>query len=136
MRGEQYKQMYCVQETNGALFELKMNEILKTVKNPEIEIDRNRSFTAYIFYENTIDVPETFTELIELISGERHTCQDCEHLIKSPDKRKRWQVCSFYNKKVRQNAPACKTFYLKIISSNLLEDPDRLPAEVKKELIK
>ena len=127
MRGEHYKQMYCVEEKNGALFELKMNEILKTVKNPEITIDRTRPFTAYIFYEYEFDMPETITELFELISGEKHTCQECEHLIISPDKRKRWQMCSFYNKKVQQTQPACKTFYLKYYATNLLADPDEIP---------
>lgn len=129
MRGEHYKQMYCIEEQNGALFQIKMNEILKTVKNPEITIDRTKPFTAYVFYENEIDVPETLTELFELISGERHICQECEHLIFSPDKRKRWQTCDFYNKKVQQKQPACKAFYLNLYATNLLANPDELTKE-------
>ena len=122
MRGDQYKQMYCVEETNGELFQLRMNEILKTVKNPEITLDHNRPFTAYIFYENIIDVPETITEFFEILSGERHTCQECEHLIISPDKRKRWQMCNYYQKKVYQNTPVCKTFYMQNFEKFLLTD--------------
>ena len=122
MRGDQYKQMHCIEETNGELFELRMNEILKTVKNPEIILDHNKPFTAYIFYENNIDVPETITEFFELLTGERHTCQDCPHLIKSPDKRRTRQMCDFYKKIVHQNQPVCKTFYMQNFEKFLLTE--------------
>ena len=122
MRGDTYKQMYCIEEKNAALFELKMNEILKTVKNPEITLDRNRPFTAYIFYENSFDVPETITELFEMLSGQKHTCKECQYIKITDDKRKRRHLCGYYNKIVHQEQPACKTYYAQNFSSLLLTD--------------
>lgn len=119
MRDDKYKQMYCVCEKTSSMFEMKMNAILKAVKNPEIEIDRTRPFTAYVFYNVVLDVPETIPEAFQLLEGISHTCQECSYLIKSPDKRKRWQQCGFFNKRIHQEQPVCEVFYKEKVQKNL-----------------
>lgn len=111
MRGDFQTQMYCVSETNGELFELRMNEILKSIKNPDIRLDPVRSFTAYIFYQIQYDIPETITEAIELVEGEKHHCIECPACVLSKDKRMRNHFCQVKGKKVHEDSPVCINYY-------------------------
>ena len=122
MRGEYQTQMICVSETNGALFELKMNEALKTLVNPDIRLDPNRSFTAYIFYQIKHDVPETVVEAIELIEGSRYHCKECSACELSEDGRMKHGVCRIFDKKVRYDSPVCIEFYKIRTYHNELEE--------------
>lgn len=122
MRGEYQTQMICVSETNGAIFELKMNEALKTLVNPDIRLDPNRSFTAYIFYQIKHDVPETVVEAIELIEGTRFNCKDCPACELPEDGRKKHGFCKAHNKKVHFETPVCIEFYKYRINQNVLEE--------------
>lgn len=120
MRGDYQTQMYCVSETNAEMFELKMNEILKGIKNPDIRMDPARSYTAYIFYQIQYDIPETITEALEMVEGSRHYCGECPGCLFSDDKRKKWQFCQVHNKKVHEDSPVCIEFYKIRDGANLL----------------
>ena len=111
MRGEYQTQMICISETNGAIFELKMNEALKPLVNPDIRLDPNRSFTAYIFYQIKHDVPETVVEAIELTEGVKYHCKECPACKLSEDARKKHGFCTARNKNVHYNMPVCIEFY-------------------------
>ena len=124
MRDEYQTQMICVAETNGAMFELKMNEALRRLVNPDIRIDTTRPFTAYVFYQVQHDIPESITEAIEMIEGSRHLCSECPSFIKSEDKRVKKGFCETRLKKVRQDNPVCMYFYKFRDMPELLKDPD------------
>lgn len=122
MRGEYQTQMICVSETNGAIFELKMNEALKTLVNPDIRLDPNRSFTAYIFYQVQHTIPESITEAIEMVEGSTHYCVECPACEMSKDKRKKHGLCSVYCKTVHQKQPVCIDYYKFRDGQKLIEE--------------
>lgn len=121
MRDDYYTQCFCVSEMTGPQFEARINEILKTVKNPRIELDHNRSFTAYIFYNISVDVPETVTEALQLLEGTSHNCAECPYCIKSEDKRRKWHYCDYYHKKIHEKSPVCANFYRVYYQNSLIE---------------
>lgn len=111
MRGEYQTQMYCISETNAAMFELKMNETLKTLKNPEIHMDTTKPFTAYIFYHIEHNIPESVIEALAMIEGSHHYCAECPFIEKSEDKRRKWKFCNLHNKKVKEDSVVCIEYY-------------------------
>lgn len=112
MRTERVKQIICICETNATIFENKMNDALSHLVDPEIHIDANRSFTAYIFYNVKRDVPEDILELFEMVEGEHHICKDCPHYIPPEDKRKKWGSCAITSMQTKRDTPACEHYYL------------------------
>ena len=112
MRTERIKQIICISETNAEIFEKKMNDALSHLVDPEIRIDANRSFTAYIFYQVKRDVPEDILELFELVEGEHHHCKECPHYIAPTDKRRKWGSCAITSGQVRGDGSACEHYYL------------------------
>ena len=112
MRSEKYKQVLAICESNAADFQDKMNDALARVANPEIVFDNTRSFTAYVTYNVRKDVPETVLELLEMVSGENHDCEECPYFTKSNDKRKKWGSCSIEGGKTRPESRACEHFYV------------------------
>jgi len=121
MRDDHYIQCFCVSEMAGPQFEARMNEILKTVKNPRIELDRTRSFTAYIFYDISVNVPESIQEAFSILEGTSHNCAECPYFIKSEDKRKKWHYCDYYHKKIHEQNPVCANFYRVYYQNSLIE---------------
>lgn len=119
MRGEYQTQMICISETSGQLFELKMNEALKSLVNPDIRLDQTRPFTAYIFYQVQHDIPESIIEAIELIEGSKHYCDECPACEIPEDKRKKWYFCLHHKKKIHNGQTACIDFY-KLRASSLI----------------
>lgn len=122
MRDDIYMQMYCVSESNGKIFEMKMNEILLTVRNPKIEIDKTKPFTAYIFYKITQDIPETVEEAFSLVEKQKHHCTECPHFERNKDKRRRWHWCLYHKKKIHQDNTVCETFYQERTSEALVKN--------------
>ena len=94
MRSEKYKQAIVVQESNAKDFQSSLNNVLSGLINPEIVIERSIPFTAYIFYTASKDIPESVLELLELLDGEHHTCQECPYFTMPTDKRMRKGNCS------------------------------------------
>ena len=123
MRGEQQYQLCCISEKSAPLFELRMNEALKTIKNPDIRLDANLPFTAYIIYSNSYDVPETLIEGLEILEGIKHYCSECPAFQRSEDGRKRWHFCTEYKKRVHQDSPVCINYYKLRDLRELLVDP-------------
>lgn len=112
MRTERIKQIICISEPSAEMFEEKMNQALSHLVNPEIQLDSNRSFTAYIFYSVKRDVPEDILELLELVDGEHHNCNECPHYIPPADRRRKRGNCAVTSEQVRGDAPACEHYYL------------------------
>ncbi|MBQ4467059.1 MAG: hypothetical protein II918_02455 [Firmicutes bacterium] len=111
MRGENQTQMYCISETNAAIFELRMNEALRNLVDPEIRLDPVRSFTAYIFYKIERTIPESIEDALVMIEGEHHYCDQCPSFIPPDDGRKKWGYCESRLKKVRLDSLACIDYY-------------------------
>lgn len=112
MKTERVKQIICISEPNAEIFENRMNEALSHVVDPEIHLDTNRSFTAYIFYNVKRDVPEDILELFEMVEGEHHRCNECPHYVPPTDKRRKWGRCAITSGQVRADGPACEHYYL------------------------
>ena len=112
MRTDKVKQVICIAETSAEAFELKMNEALSGLSDPEILFDTNRSFTAVIIYHVRRDVPEDIVELFEMIEGNNRRCYDCPHYVAPTDKRKKWGTCSTSAQRVRPEGRACEKYYL------------------------
>lgn len=112
MRSEQYKQVIAICESNAEDFQDKLNNALAGMTNPEITFDPNRSFTAYVTYNVRKDVPEDVLELLEMINGESHYCDECPYFEGSNDKRRKWGSCTMKKIKTRPEGRACEHFYL------------------------
>lgn len=112
MRTDRLKQVRCISETTAAAFEDKINEVLANLGDPEIRIDTNMPFTAYIIYSVQRDLPETILEMFELVDGESHFCKECPHFLKSTDKRKKWGTCVLKSAPSCTDSRACEEFYL------------------------
>lgn len=112
MRSDKIKQVITVSENNAADFQLRMNEALSNLSNPEIVFDPNRSFTAVIIYSVLRDVPEDLLELLELMDGDSHCCGECPHYIKSEDKRRKYGSCSRKADRTRADSRACELYYI------------------------
>lgn len=111
MRGEVFKQCACIAETDPHLFQEKINAILSKVSNPEIVLDRTQPFTCYVFYRIRKDVPESLLELLEMLDGHNHYCEECPHFVRSTDKRVKWHTCGLKGERTRADSRACEEFY-------------------------
>jgi len=134
MRSEKYKQVVVISEDNAEEFQDKMNSALSKVADPEIVFDSNRSFTAYVTYKVSKDVPESVLELLELVADERHYCEECPHFVISDDKRKKWGSCSLKQGKARPDSRACEHFYIWRMRQleQIAEDYKEIPFEIVK----
>lgn len=112
MRSERYKQVRVICENNAEAFEDKLNDALAGVTDPEIVFDKNRSFTAYISYRVSKDVPEDILELLELMNGESHYCEECPYFQKHKDRRRKWGSCTLKQERTRPDSRACEHFYI------------------------
>lgn len=112
MRQSKYKQAIVIAENNAADFQEKLNEALAPIVDPQITIDSNRPFTAYILYSVSKDVPESVLELFELLDGEHHICLECPYFRTPTDKRMKKGECALKMERMRFEARACEHFYL------------------------
>ena len=133
MRGEHIKQCACISETDPQLFQEHMNGVLSRVINPEIIMDRCKPFTAYIFYKVRKDVPETVLELLELLDGEHHTCEECPHFIRSTDKRRKWHTCGKGGTRTKADSRACEEFYRekRAERDRLIQEYEQIPYTIE-----
>lgn len=112
MKVERYKQIIAICESNAEDFQDKMNDALAGISDPEVVFDSNRSFTAYITYRVRKNVPEDVLELLEMINGEPHYCEECPHFEREKDKRKKWTLCRLKREQTRPDSRACEHYYL------------------------
>lgn len=133
MRSEKYKQVIAICENNAEAFEERMNDSLARVSNPDIVFDHNRPFTAYITYTVRKDAPEDVLELLELLDGESHYCEECPYFTAPTDKRKKWGSCSVKGCKTRPEGRACEHFYLWRMKNlqQLASDYQKIPFQVE-----
>ena len=112
MRAEKYKQIIAICENNAEDFQNKMNDALASVTDPEIVFDKTQSFTAYVTYRVRKDVPENVLELLELLDGDYHFCEECPYFVRSTDRRRKWVSCKLKGSKTRADSRACEHFYI------------------------
>lgn len=112
MKTNKLKRIIVISEMDAVTFEDRMNEALIGLVDPEIRIDTNKSFTAYIIYTVSRNVPEDILELFEMVDNQRHCCKDCPHYVEPTDKRRKWGTCSVDAQSVRPEGRACEKYYL------------------------
>lgn len=112
MRTERYKQVLAICENNAEDFQDKINDALARIANPEIVFDNKRSFTAYITYSVRKNFPEDLLELLEMVDGQSHYCEECPYFVKSEDKRRKWGSCTMKGEKTKPDSRACESFYI------------------------
>lgn len=130
MRTKKFKQLACISEDTASAFEAKTNAVLSQTPNPEIILDKTQPFTAYVFYNVSKSEPETFLELLEMISTTGCArCQDCRHFEPDRDRRKVRGQCTKDNKEVRKDCHACEVYYLeqRKVSADIIEEYKRIP---------
>lgn len=118
MRTVTTKKLKCISEATANSFEDKVNAVLSSVNDPEIKIDGNRPFTAYIFYEEEKVIPETVKDEFEL-RGELYTCNDCPYYEPSTDGRIKYTACRYSTFRVGANTSACELFYKRLAKGEL-----------------
>lgn len=133
MRSEKYKQIIAICENDAEAFQDRMNDALIRVADPEIVFDNNRAFTAYVTYRVKREVPENVLELLELLDGESHYCEECPHYEISSDKRKKWGSCKLKGIKTRPGSRACEHFYVWRMKQleQIAEEYKQLPYEIE-----
>ena len=94
MRSDKVKQIRCISEHNAYDFQEAVNSALADLSDPQIIMDQNIPFTCYIIYTLYRSVPSDVLEVLEMIDGESHQCQECPYFTKETDMRKRWGFCS------------------------------------------
>lgn len=108
MRTETIRQVAVIDEQSGKGFERAFNEKMKELARFKVDIDRanTREFLAYIFYEETVTIPENAKEEYKL-RGEVYHCADCP-MIQWGEGRN--HSCP-RSKMVHDDTPACSYFY-------------------------
>lgn len=111
MKYSRVQQIICIQEQTAAAFQERVNEALMTVASPRIEMDRNVPFTCYIFYTEEKKEAETIADEYEL-AGCGHTCEECPHLERTGDKRRKKFRCKYAEHGLScLSMPACDKYY-------------------------
>lgn len=112
MKTDRVRQIIVISEPDPAEFELRMNEALINLSDPEIKLYDNTQFTAVITYYVCRDMPENVLELFEMVEGKGYTCEACPYFEKSEDKRKKWGSCKLTSQPTRIDSRACERFYV------------------------
>ncbi len=114
MKEQKYKRIAVIDANSAEVFEARMNELLLSIVNPEIVMDRNRPFLAYVFYDISKNFPECALELLEMLDpeGGQAVCGDCPHFMKSDDKRMKRGLCASSHERVRIDLRACERYYI------------------------
>jgi len=102
------KRTIFIEATTGQEFEKKMNETLKGLPDPEIQI-----FGKYegciIYTEHIYEEEKTIAQLFEE-AGCGAKCEDCPYYERPTDRRVKWTVC--HGRKVKADSRACDSYYL------------------------
>ncbi len=103
------KRLIYIEAATGKEFEEKMNEALKGLPDPDIQIygkfEGAIIYTEHIFEEEEKSIAEMFEE-----AGCGATCSECPYYTKPTDGRVKWTVCN--GRKVKGSSKACDSYYL------------------------
>ena len=119
MKHSAYPQYATVRETIGTLFDAKLNETIRELrdKNPVVTFSDADPLCAYVAYTITEDRPETIEEA-SAIEGVRFVCEQCPYFKPiekedgDPDRRHKWGNCPYTDSgRAKKTAPACDRLY-------------------------
>lgn len=112
MREEKENKCIALRESDPAIFGEKFALALKGVKAPDIfKTYQDGNFIAIITWSEETDVAETVKDEFNL-EGIRYVCDQCPHLEKDDDKRKKWHPCKYAEfGSSRVDSEACELFY-------------------------
>ena len=117
----------CIEGANGKDFMAKMNAAFAELDSKGVkytyQADIASGFIAYIFYEQSVNIPETIKEEFEA-SGEKHTCIECPHFVRPQDGRRKWMRCEVNRCICRADGMCCDKFYEELFNGSIeLVDP-------------
>ena len=102
------KRLIYIEAATGKEFERKMNETLKGLCDPQIEI-YGKNEGVIIYTEHIFEEEKTIADLFEE-AGCGATCSECPYYSKPTDGRVKWTVCN--GRKVKADSKACDSYYL------------------------
>lgn len=125
------KKIAVIQSKTGSEFESAVNDKLQELckYKPEIEIEHNIPFVAYIHYHFTAQYPECLSEAFYL-KGFRNTCQDCEHCERRLNSKGEYHkavkrgYCPHLDREVMLTKDVCDKFYMDRINSGYATQPE------------
>lgn len=105
------KRTKFIKASTGREFEAVMNESLKGLMNPQVEIFGK--YEGCIIYEEFVYVEEekSIADLFEE-AGCGATCSECPLYKESKDGRVKWTVCEQEHRRINKESRACDSFYL------------------------
>lgn len=117
----------CVEGRDGADFMAKLNAAFAEYDAKGIkytyQADISKGFIAYIFYEQSVDIPETIKEEFER-ADEKHTCIECPYFNRPFDGRRKWVRCDANKCICRADGACCDRFYNELLNGVIeLVDP-------------
>ena len=102
------KRMIFIEATTWQEFEMKMNEALKGLPEPDVQI-YGKYEGAIIYTEHIYEEEKSIADLFEE-AGCGATCSECPYYTPSTDGRVKWTVCG--SRKVKADSRACDSYYL------------------------
>ena len=112
----------CIVADSAEEFMSKMNNAFEAYDRKGIsytyETDIASGFVAYIFYQQTMDIPETVEEEFRQ-AGETHTCGECPYFKRPEDKRRKYVRCDIGNCLCCAEGSCCETFYQRLLDGQI-----------------
>lgn len=126
MKTDKVVRIVVVESGTATDFQDEMNTALKDIDSPEIQIDTNKPYLAYIFYKLDKQRAETLEDKFSL-QGISYKCAQCIHLEKPTDRRKKSSYCMLFQRDVRIDGSACEMLYRELIEGvDVLTNTNRL----------
>lgn len=110
MKQRRQKGVTAIQTATAEDFNREINAELQKHGDGKITFVTSVPFTAYVEYEELVEVPETLAEKYELENDARY-CHECPYFVRTQDKRYKWHFCVQKQKKVTECQGACETYY-------------------------
>ena len=112
MKVTREKRTIFIKEQTNADFDRRLNESLKDLVNPEVQI--YGMFECAILYDEITyeEEQKTIADLFEE-AGCGKKCADCPFFEKSEDQRRKWHKCTLKDRKTRADSRACDSYYLR-----------------------
>lgn len=110
MKQKRQRGVTAIQTATAEDFNREINAELKKHENGHITFVTSVPFTAYVEFEEIVEIPETLAEKYEL-NGDGRKCHECPYFVRTQDKRYKWHFCAQKQKKVTECQSACETYY-------------------------
>lgn len=110
MKQKRQRGVTAIQTATADDFNRQINAELQKHDDAKVTFVTSMAFTAYVEYEEIVEIPETLAEKYELANDERH-CHECPYFVRTQDKRYKWHFCAQKQKKVTECQGACETYY-------------------------